>query len=228
MTSSKSARLRQRAERRKRAERRDPDPRTQPFPHLRTAIYDAITEVIEQPGVTDYDATTITFTGISAPGLPDADVTAAQAPPRPLPRTAALIGDALALEPGWAEKFAILPCGHCGTEFDGVRPADLLHLWNPLMTVKARAWEDGWRLDYDHTLTCPDCQQTKEWQARQGQMELHRFGEPCDRHDLPPSRGIPRDSYRCTCPAAVVAVDVMLTSEDYLGSGRGRHAAVTR
>jgi hypothetical protein len=224
VTSSKSARRTRREERRRRAE-----PRTEPLPALRTAVYDGMTEVPGRPA--GYDATVITFGGMSAPGLPDADITAAQAPAQYAPdgRPAILIGDALAREPGWADKFAILPCGHCGAGFGGARPADLLHLWNPLMTVKARAWEAGWRLDYDHTLTCTDCQQTDAWKARQGQVTLRWPDDGvCDRHDLISWATFPGDEYRCTCPGAVLATDVMLASEDHLGSGRGRHRAVTR
>ena len=32
----------------------------------------------------------------------------------------------------------------------------------------------------------------------------------------------------CACPGAVLAVDVMLASQDHLGSGRGRHRAGAR
>jgi hypothetical protein len=204
VTSSKSAR------RARRDARRRPEPRTEPIPRLRTAAYDA-------------------------GGRP-----------------AILIGDTLARDPEWAPRFAILPCGHCGAGFDGARPADLLHLANPLTTVKARAWEAGWRLDVDQTLTCPPCQQDRGWKARQGPLAIRQPGSTpddgdcpwhdlgargvwctcprsyCDRHDRLPVPGVPMHEYRCTCPGAVLAVDVMLASNDYLGTGHGRHRAVTR
>jgi hypothetical protein len=220
---SKAARLRRRAERRKRAERR-----TEPLPALHTAGWDGTTEVLGQPGIAVYDATTIKFTGISGTGLPDADVTAVQAPapPRALPagRERPVIGDALALDPHWGPKLAMLPCGHCGDE--GTPAAGVLERTYVIGYLNRLAWDAGWTFDTDLIWTCPQCQQGDAWKARQGVLELHRFDELCDRHS-----GLGGDRWphaRCTCPGAVLAVDVMLASEDYLGSGRGRHAAGAR
>jgi hypothetical protein len=207
VTSSKSAR------RARRAERRRPEPRTEPFPRLRTA---------------SYDATTITFAGISAPGLPDADVAAAQAP-APYDaggRPAVSIGDALARDETWGPKLAPLPCGHCGTA--PAVPDGILERTNIIGHVNWLALKAGWIVDNDWIWTCPPCQEGDAWKARQGQLELHRPGGPCDRHDAPPWPGVHPDECRCTCPGAVLAVDVMLASQDYLGTGHGRHRAVTR
>ena len=99
-------------------------------------------------------------------------------------------------------------------------PASILERTRIIGHVNWLAARAGWRFDVDWILTCPDCQQGEEWKARQGRLELHRFGQPCDRHDAPPWADVDPDECRCTCPGAVVAVDVMLASEDHLGSGR--------
>jgi hypothetical protein len=215
VTSSRSAR------RARRNARRGPEPRTEPIPRLRTA---------------DYDATTIEFTGASDIGLPETDVAPAQAPPgygpaptgpmRALDRPAVSIGDALTHDDTWGPKLAPLPCGHCATP--PPVPDTILERTRIIGHVNWLAARAGWAYDVDLTWTCPDCQQGEAWKARQGQLELHRFGEYCDRHDAPPWADVHPDECRCTCPGAVVAVDVMLRSEDYLGSGRGRHAAGRR
>lgn len=233
MTSSKSARRTRREERRRRAE-----PRTEPIPRLRAACY---------------DATTIEFTGASGTGLPDDTQPAAAGPPPfgwwlraqpayqppvpagyaattgPIPalgRPAVSIGDALTRDDHWGPKLAPLPCGHCGTP--PPVPGGILERTRIVGHVNRLAWNAGWKYDVDLIWTCPACQQDDAWRARQGQLELHRFGEPCDRHDAPPWADVDPDECRCTCPGAVVAVDVMMASEDYLGSGRGRHRAGAR
>ena len=212
MTSSKSAR------RARRAERRRPEPSTEPIPHLRTAAY---------------DATTITFAGISAPGLPDADIAAARAPagyaaatgPMRAPgRPAVSIGDALTRDDTWGPKLAPLPCGHCGTP--PRVPDGILERTRIIGHVNWLAFEAGWKFDVDLIWTCPDCQDGEAWKARQGQ--LAHPAAACDRHSLAAWPDVPVDECRCTCPGAVLAVDVMLASNDYLGTGHGRHRAVTR
>ena len=228
MTSSKSARQRRREERRRRTE-----PRTEPVPQLRTA---------------DYDATTVIFTGASDAGMPDTDprtepVATLRAEPRyqppepagyaattgPIPalgRPAVSIGDALTRDETWGPKLTPLPCGYCGTPPDV--PYGILERTRIIGHVNWLAVRAGWRFDTDFIWTCPQCQQDDAWKARQGQLELHRFGAPCDRHDAPPWADVDPDECRCTCPGAVVAVDVMLASEDHLGSGRGRYTAGAR
>jgi hypothetical protein len=244
MTSSKSAR------RARRDARRKPEPRTEPLPALRTAVYDGMTEVPGRPA--GYDATVITFGGMSAPGLPDADITAAQAPAQYAPdgRPAVSIGDALTHDDHWGPKLIPLPCGHCRTPTPV--PADILERTNIIGHVNWLALRAGWIVDNDWIWTCPACQQDKEWKARQGQLAMRQprgdapapgcgwhddglRGVPCtcpasycDRHDRLPVPGVPMGEYRCTCPGAVLAVDVMLASEDYLGSGHGRRAAGRR
>jgi hypothetical protein len=230
MTSSKTARRLRREERR----RRKAGALTEPVPQLRTA---------------SYDATTIEFTGASDVGLPDPDprtepVTRLRAEPRyrpPVPagyaaatgpmraigRPAVSIGDALTHDDRFGPMLAPLPCGHCGTA--PPVPDGILERTRIIGHVNWLAVQDGWRFDYDWIWTCPACQQDDAWKGRQGALELHRFDERCDRHDAPaPWPGYPLDGYRCTCPGAVVAVDVMLASEDHLGSGRGRYTAGAR
>lgn len=186
---------------------------------------------MQQLSTAAYDATTITFGGMSAPGLPDADIAAALGG-----RQGILIGDALALDPEWAGKFANLPCGHCGAVLD-VAPASVLDRARVIGHLNWLAANAGWRYDVDLIWTCPPCQQGDAWKARQGQLEVRLDGPPdakvppagtCDRHDLPAWPDVHPDECRCTCPGAVLAVDVMLASEDHLGSGRGRHRAATR
>lgn len=228
MTSSKSA---------SRRRRRDREPRTLPAPA--------------------YDATAIEFTGASGTGLPDPDgaqiaairdagyrawdtrppagYTATTGPMPTLDRPAVTIGDALTRDNQWGPKLAPLPCGHCGAP--PPVPAGILERTRIIGHVNWLALQDGWKFDYDLTWTCPPCQQGDAWKARQGQLEVRLDGPPdakvppagtCDRHDLGPDLGVPVNGYRCTCPGAVLAVDVMLASEDHLGSGRGRHRTVTR
>jgi hypothetical protein len=226
MTSSRSARRARRDERRRRAE-----PRTEPIPRLRTA---------------GYDATTVIFTGASGTGLPDTEpatqppaMLRTQPPPfshagydattGPMPaygRPPITIGDALTRDDHWGPKLTPLPCGHCGTP--PPVPDGILERTRIIGHVNWLAIRAGWAFDCDLTWTCPDCQQGEAWRARQGQLELHRFGDVCDRHDAPPWADVDPDECRCTCPGAVVAVDVMLASEDHLGSGRGRYTAGAR
>jgi hypothetical protein len=199
---------------------------------------------------------------LSAADVTAADVTAAQAPPRAagyaattgpmraLGRAAVSIGDALTRDDHWGPKLTPLPCGHCGTP--PYVPADILERANIIGHVNWLALRAGWIVDNDWIWTCPACQQTDAWKARQGQVALRqprsdapapgcewhdhgRRGVPCtcphsycDRHDMLPVPGVPVHEYRCTCPGALLAVDVMLASEDHLGSGRGRHRTVTR
>jgi hypothetical protein len=141
-------------------------------------------------------------------------------------RPAVSIGDALTRDDTWGPKLAPLPCGHCGTP--PPVPAGILERTRIIGHVNWLAARDGWAFDYDMTWTCPDCQRGEAWKARQGQLELHRGDEPCDRHDAAPWADVDPDECRCTCPGAVVAVDVMLASEDHLGSGRGRYTAGAR
>jgi hypothetical protein len=235
MTSSRSARRARREERRRRAE-----PRTGPVQGLRTA---------------SYDATTVIFTGASDAGQPDtmparidpeprtepvarlraepryqppapAGYAATTGPMRAIGRPAVSIGDALTRDETWGPKITPLPCGHCGAP--PPVPAGILERTRIIGHVNWLARRDGWAYDYDLTWTCPDCQQDKAWKARQGQMELHRGDEPCDRHDAPPWADVDPDECRCTCPGAVVAVDVMLASEDHLGSGHRPRAVGAR
>jgi len=224
VTSSKSARRVRREERRRRAE-----PRTEPVPQLRTA---------------DYDATTVIFTGASDVGLPDTGpraepVATLRAEPRyqppepagyaattgPIPalgRPAVSIGDALTRDETWGPKLTPLPCGHCGTP--PRVPDGILERTRIIGHVNWLAIRAGWRFDTDFIWTCPQCQQDDAWKARQGQLEVYGRGMiiTCKRHDW----GNPDAD--CVCPGAVLAVDVMLASEDHLGSGRGQHRSVTR
>jgi hypothetical protein len=218
MTSSKTARRMRREERRRR--------QAEPVPQLRTA---------------DYDATTIEFTGASdigtmpaaaeylemGPGeqplaLPPAPpgYAATTGPIPVLDRPAVSIGDALTRDDQWGPKLAPLPCGHCGTP--PPVPYGILERTRIIGHVNWLAARAGWRYDTDLIWTCPDCQQDDAWKARQGQLELHRYDEICLRHHT----GDPGAD--CTCPGAVLAVDVMLASEDHLGSGRGRYTAGAR
>jgi hypothetical protein len=149
-----------------------------------------------------------------------------------LGRPAVSIGDALTRDETWGPKLAPLPCGHCGAP--PPVPAGILERTRIIGHVNWLAARAGWRFDTDLIRTCPACQQDDAWKARQGQLELRLDGPPdakvppsgtCDRHDAPPWADVDPDECRCTCPGAVLAVDVMLASEDHLGSGRGRHKA---
>ena len=206
-----------------------------------------ITEVIGRPA--DWDGTTIEFAGASGAGLPggiayDAATSHGTSPlarlragprygpPEPAPagyaattgplpvigRPAVSIGDALTHDDAFGPKLAPLPCGHCGTPPSV--PARILDRTRIIGHVNWLAARDGWKFDTDLIWTCPACQAGDEWKARQGQLELHRFDEPCDRHDAPAWEDVDPDECRCTCPAAVLAVDVMLRSHDYLKTGR--------
>jgi hypothetical protein len=227
MTSSKTARRIRREERR----RRRAGTVTGPVPELRTA---------------DYDATTITFEGASGPGLPDPEprtepvtrlrAESAYQPPvpagyaattGPIPavgRLAPTIGDALAHDDKWGPMLAPLPCGHCHAA--PPVPDGIIERTRIIGHVNWLAVQDGWRFDTDFIWTCPQCQLGEAWKARQGALELHRFGRLCERHDG--LDGDRRMRTQCTCPGAVVAVDVMLASEDHLGSRRGRYTAGAR
>lgn len=124
-------------------------------------------------------------------------------------RPAISIGDQLATEmPG----FDILPCGHCGAAFDGAA-ADLLGRTHVLGILNYLAAQAGWRYDTEWTWTCPQCQHGEAWKARQGQLEVRPARRPCERHDG--MDGGRRAHRLCTCPGAVLAVDVMLASKDY-------------
>ena len=220
--------------------------RLAPVPGI-PASSEADTDVLEHVKPADWDGTTIDFTvGASGTGLPDPEPAArppamlrTQPPPfsrtgydattGPMPalgRPAITIGDALTRDDHWGPRLIPLPCGHCGTP--PPVPGSILERTRIIGHVNWLAARAGWRFDVDWILTCPDCQQGEEWKARQGRLELHRFGRPCDRHDAPPWADVGPDECRCTCPGAVVAVDVMLASEDHLGSGRSGHRAVTR
>jgi hypothetical protein len=220
VTSSKSAR------RARREARRRPEPRTEPIPRLRTAAYDATT--IEFTGASDIGTMPAAAEYIEmGPGeqplaLPPAapGYAATTGPMRALGRPAVSIGDALARDDHWGRKLIPLPCGHCGTP--PRVPDGILERTRIIGHVNWLALRDGWKFDTDLIWTCPQCQQGDAWKARQGQMEVHRYDEICLRHDANDPDA------DCTCPGAVLAVDVMLASEDHLGSGRGRHVAVTR
>jgi hypothetical protein len=232
MTSSKAARRIRREERRRRAAFSG-EPRTEPITGLRTA---------------GYDATTVIFTGASDAGLADHDVYPPEPDPDPAPRAepaprlraqpryqppqqpppagysattgpmpaldrpAVSIGDALAHDATWGPKLAPVPCGHCGTPPpvpDGIDERTRI-----LGHVNWLARQAGWKYDTDLILTCPPCQQDEAWKARQGQLEVRwPDGGICMRHD-------DGTGDRCDCPSAVLATDVMLTSHDYLRTGR--------
>jgi hypothetical protein len=195
-----------------------------------------------RPG--DYDGTTVIFTGASDAGQPDTmpvriepapatePVARLRAQPRyqppqqpppagysattgPMPaldRPAVSIGDALAHDETWGPKLAPLPCGHCGTP--PPVPGDILERTKILGLVNWLAVQAGWRIDTDFIWTCPPCQQHDAWRARQGQLEVRwPDGGYCGRHD-------DGTGDRCDCPSAVLATDVMLTSHDYLRTGR--------
>ena len=102
------------------------------------------------------------------------------------------IGDALARDEEWAPRFAALPCGHCGAP-PPVQAGDVLDRARAIGHSNWRAFQDGWKHDTDLILTCPKCQEDDAWKARQGQLAVP---------------GGPRH-------AAVLAVDVMLTSNSY-------------
>lgn len=183
------------------------------------------------------------FTGASAPGQPPGHDTAPDSfpmlrarparyateatGPQPALTLPPAIGDALTRDETWGPKLAPLPCGHCGAHPD--IPAGILARARILGHVNWLAFQAGWAYDTDLILTCPPCQQGEAWKARQGQLELHRHDEFCPRHDAGFAAGArPDGATPCTCPGAVITVDVMLASEDYLGTGRGRHRAGTR
>ena len=188
-----------------------------------------------------WDGTTIEFAGTSGAGLPggiayDAATShgtsplarlrarARYQPPEPAPagyadttgplpvigRPAVSIGDALTHDDACGPKLAPLPCGHCGTPPSV--PARILDRTRIIGHVNWLAARDGWKFDTDLIWTCPACQAGDEWKARQGQLELHRFDEPCDRHDDAP-RGKTRPG----------RVPVHLPRR---GPGRRRHARV--
>ena len=187
----------------------------------------------------DWDGRTYEFTGASDIGtmpapVPDTEpITRLRAQPRyqptepppagyadttgPMPalgRPAVSIGDALTHDAQWGPKLAPLPCGHCGT-YPAI-PDGILDRTRIIGHVNWLARQAGWAYDADLTLTCPDCQQDDEWKARQGQVEVRwPAGSCCYRHD------VNNPDADCTCPGAVLAVDVMLASEDHLG----RHQA---
>jgi hypothetical protein len=153
---------------------------------------------------------------------PPAGYSATTGPMPALSRPAVSIGDALAHDDEWGPKLAPRPCGHCGTPPE--IPAGILDRTRIIGHVNWLAGQAGWKYDVDIILTCPPCQQDDRWKARQGQLEVQGpdSGWYCYRHDANDPDA------DCACPGAVLTVDVMLASEDHLGSGRGRNAAVTR
>jgi hypothetical protein len=236
MTSSRSARRIRREERRRRAAL-STEPRTEPITGLRTAGYDATT--ITFTGASDAglpDTAPLARHLAAMPGYEDADIpepaARLRAQPRyqpqppppagysattgPMPaigRPAISIGDALTRDERWGPKLAPLPCGHCGTP--PPVPDGILERTKILGHVNWLARQAGWKHDVDIIWTCPPCQQDGGWKARQGQLEVRwRDDGYCYRHDA----GNPDAD--CACPATVLAVDVMLTSHDYLKTGR--------
>jgi hypothetical protein len=134
----------------------------------------------------------------------------------PLPaigRERPAIGDALALDEQWGPKLTNLPCGHCGATLDADR-AVTFERTRVIGYLNWLARQDGWVYDADLIWTCTACQQHEGWKARQGPLEVHR-DVTCQRNHLAAS---PQGD--CTCPGAVLAVDVMLASEDHLGRAR--------
>jgi hypothetical protein len=207
---------------------------------------ESVTEILERARPASYDATTVIFAGASDAGLADHDVYPDPAPPAepparlraqpryqpqppppagynattgPMPavgRLAPAIGDALTHDERWGPMLAPLPCGHCGTP--PPVPDGILERTRIIGHVNWLAARDGWKFDYDMTWTCPPCQQDETWKARQGQVEVRwPDGGYCDRHDFPDCE---LTAARCRCPSAVLATDVMLTSHDYLRTGR--------
>ena len=157
------------------------------------------------------------------PPVPAAGYAApATGPQAALGRERPAIGDALAADPQWRDKLAPLPCGHCGASL-GAGHTGGLERTRVIGYLNHLAWQAGWKFDTDLTWTCPACQAGEAWKARQGQVEVHRGGTACQRNHLDPS-----PDGDCTCPGAVLAVDAMLASQDYLGSGRGRRAGGAR
>jgi hypothetical protein len=146
---------------------------------------------------------------------------AATGPQPVISRMAPAIGDALTHDDEWGPKLTPLPCGHCGT-FPRI-PGAVLGRTRIIGYVNHLAWEAGWTYDTDLIWTCPACQAGDAWKARQGQLEVWRGDFACERHG-PEHYANPDPP--CTCPGAVLAVDAMLASEDYLGSGTGRHRHV--
>jgi hypothetical protein len=137
-----------------------------------------------------------------------------------LSRPAISIGDALAHDETWGPKLAPVPCGHCGTPPDV--PGGIDERTKILGHVNWLAGQAGWKYDVDIILTCPPCQQGGEWKARQGQVEVRwPDGGICMRHD-------DGTGDRCDCPSARLATDVMLTSHDYLRTGRAISIQILR
>ena len=104
------------------------------------------TEVLPVPETETLEAlpAQATFAGTSDAGIME--------PERPFPFIA--IGDALISSvPG----FDTLPCGHCGTVFDGATP-DVLTVTRPLGVLRHLAYEAGWEYDLSLIWTCPECQ----------------------------------------------------------------------
>ena len=205
---------------------------------------ESVTEILERVRPADYDGTTVIFGGASDAGLADGDVYPHEPYPDPAPRTepaarlrarppqqpppagysattgpmpaigrlAPAIGDALTRDETWGPKLAPLPCGHCGTP--PPVPDGILERTRIIGHVNWLAAQAGWKYDVDLILTCPPCQQDAAWKARQGQLEVRwPDGGICMRHD-------DGTGDRCDCPGTVLAVDVMLTSHDYLRTGR--------
>lgn len=176
----------------------EPAPRTEPITRLRA-------QPPQQPPPAGYSATTGPMPAIG--------------------RLAPAIGDALTHDDTWGPKLAPLPCGHCAAAPEV--PGGILERTKIIGHVNWLAVQAGWRFDYDWIWTCPQCQQAPAWRARQGQVEVRLDGPPdaaespegtCYRHDR--YVGVPLDTIPCTCPGTVLAVDVMLTSHDYLRTGR--------
>jgi hypothetical protein len=245
VTSSRSARRARRDERRRRAAL-STEPRTEPITGLRTAGWDATTITFAGASDTGLQPYEQAETGIlyedaePAPRTEPATRLRAQPryqPPQPPPpagyaattgpmpavgRLAPAIGDALTRDPHWGPMLAPRPCGHCGTP--PPVPDGILERTKILGHVNWLAGQAGWKYDVDIILTCPPCQAHDAWKARQGQLEVQGpdSGWYCYRHDA----GDP-DAW-CDCPGAGLATDVMLTSHDYLRTGRAISIRILR
>jgi hypothetical protein len=153
---------------------------------------------------------------------PPAGYAATTGPMPAVGRLAPAIGDALTRDPHWGPMLTPQPCGHCGTP--PPVPDGILERTKILGYVNWLAGQAGWKYDVDIILTCPPCQARDAWKARQGQLEVQGpdSGWYCYRHDA----GDP-DAW-CDCPGAGLATDVMLTSHDYLRTGRAISIQILR
>ncbi|HEY3652343.1 MAG TPA: hypothetical protein VGL33_30545 [Streptosporangiaceae bacterium] len=153
---------------------------------------------------------------------PPAGYSATTGPMPAIGRLTPAIGDALTRDETWGPKLAPLPCGYCGTA--PPVPDGILERTRIIGHVNWLAAQAGWKYDVDLILTCPPCQQGGGWKARQGQLEVQGpdSGWYCDRHDADDP-----DAW-CACPGTRLAVDVMLTSHDYLRTGRAISLQILR